>query len=236
MNKDIYSFHLIKKTIFHIRDERVNRIDFIDSLLHCWQTLGIPRYIQMDNVLSTRGSNRYPHSFGLVIRLCLTLGIQPIFIPIKEPWRNGIIERFQDVFDKMFFRAQYFKSFFQVIKQAKGFEAFHNQNHRYSTIGGKTPLEKFTGNIKLLPLNFKLPKKITIAPGYIHLVRFIRSNLILDIFGERFPLPRDVEYEYVWATIDTRKDVLRITHDSKVITEFDYRLPQTSMDLSKIEL
>ena len=65
-------------------------------------------YLQMDNLLPLRGSNRYPHSFGLVIRLCLELGIQPIFVPIGEPWRNGIVEHFQNVFDKMFFRAQYF--------------------------------------------------------------------------------------------------------------------------------
>lgn len=215
---------------------RKNRIDIISSLVHSWQTLGIPHYLQMDNLLPTRGSNRYPHSFGIVIRLCLKLGVQPIFIPIKEPWRNGIIERFQNVFDKMFFRAQYFKSFSQVVQQAKGFEAFHNQNHRYSTLEGKTPLEKFTGNIKLLPPDFMLPKKLSITPGYVHLIRFIRSNLILDIFGEKFPLPRDVEYEYVWATIDTAKDALAVYHDSKLIEKFDYALPKRSMDLSKIEL
>lgn len=215
---------------------RKNRIDIISALFRSWQTLGIPRYLQMDNVLPTRGSNRYPHSFGLLLRLCLKLGIQPIFIPIKEPWRNGIIERFQDVFDKKFFRVQFFKNFSYLLKQAKNFELFHNQKYRYSTLGGKTPLEKCSGSIRLLPINFRLPKNLAIAPGYIHLVRFIRSNLILDIFGERFPLPRDVEYEYVWATINTAKETLLVYHDSKVVTHFAYSLPKTSIDLSKIEL
>ena len=64
---------------------RQTKIDIINTLIHCWQTLGIPTYLQMDNKLPARGSNRYPRSFGLVIRLCLELGIQPIFIPIKEP-------------------------------------------------------------------------------------------------------------------------------------------------------
>jgi transposase InsO family protein len=215
---------------------RKNRIDIISSLISSWQRLGIPAYLQMDNLLPTRGSNRHPHSFGIVIRLCLKLGIQPIFIPIQEPWRNGIIERFQDIFDKMFFRAQYFKNLLHMAKQAKGFETFHDQNHRYSTLEGKTPLEKFSGNIKLLPADFKLPKKLSITSGYVHLIRFIRSNLILDIFGEKFPLPRDVEYEYVWATIDTAKNSLLVYYDSKLVEEFSYPLPKTSMDLSKIEL
>lgn len=215
---------------------RKNRIDITNSLIRSWQTLGIPQYLQMDNLLPTRGSNRYPHSFGIVIRLCLKLGIQPVFIPIQEPWRNGIIERFQNVFDKMFFRAQYFRNLAHLASQARGFEVFHNRNHRYSSLEGKTPSEKFSGNVKLLPANFMLPKKLTIARGYVHLIRFIRSNLILDVFGEKFPLTREVEYEYVWATINTAKSILCVYHDTKPVVQFDYPLPKTSLDLSKIEL
>jgi len=210
------------------------RKDLTNALIRCWKTLGMPVYLQMDNILPTRGSNRYPHSFGLVTRLCLKLGIQPVFIPLNEPWRNGIIERFQDVFDKMFFRSQHFDSFNHLLKEAKVFESFHYRNHRYSTLNGKTPQEKFSGYRRLLPDGFKLPQKLSIASGYIHLIRFIRSDRILDIFGEKNIMP--LEYEYVWATIDTKEERLSVYFDSKVIKEFKYRLPKTSLDLSKIEL
>lgn len=215
---------------------RQTKTDICDALVRSWQNLGIPNYLQMDNKLPGRGSNRYPHSFGLVIRLCLKLDIQPVFIPLKEPWRNGIVERFQDVFDKSFFRTQYFKGFGHVLKQAKNFELFHNQNHRYSTMNGKTPKEMTYGNLKLLSPNFKLPERLSIVPGYIHIVRFIRSNRILDIFGEKFPMPIEVEYEYVWATIDTKKEKLSVYHDSKLIEKLNYPLPKTYIDLSTIEL
>ena len=215
---------------------RQTRIDIAQALIRSWQTLGIPVYLQLDNKLPMRGSNRYPHSFGLVIRLCLYLGIQPLFIPIKEPWRNGIIERFQNVFDKMFFRAQYFESFSYLVQQAWEFETFHNQYHRYSTMEGKTPLEKISGELKYLQKDFRLPKKLTIAPGYIHLIRFIRSNRILDIFGEKLSMPMEVEYEYVWATIDTAEERLDIYHDSKLVDQIPYSVPKTSLDLSNIDL
>jgi len=170
------------------------------------------------------------------ITLSLLLGIQPIFIPIKEPWRNGIIERFQNVFDKMFFRAQYFPSFSYLLQQAREFEAFHNQNHRYSTMEGKTPQEKAPGRLKYLAKDFRLPKKLAIVPGCIHLIRFIRSNRILDIFGEKFSMPMEVEYEYVWATIDTSKGKLFVYHDSELLDEYSYPLPKTFIDISKIDL
>jgi putative transposase len=215
---------------------RQTKLDVTHALLRSWHTLGIPCYLQMDNNLPMRGSNRYPHSFGLVIRLCLWLRIQPIFIPLKEPWRNGIIERFQDVFDKMFFRAQYFESFSYLLKQARVFEDFHNQNHRYSTMEGKTPLERKSGNLKYLPKDFRVPKELVIVPGMIHVIRFIRSNRILDIFGEKFSMPMEVEYEYVWAKIDTSQEKLFLYHDSKLIEEHTYHLPKTSLDISDMDL
>ena len=212
------------------------RKDMTEALIRSWQMLGIPLYLQMDNMLQTQGSHRHPHSFGLVIRLCLHLGIQPLFIPIREPWRNGIVERFNDDFDKMFFRVQLFKNFLCVCRQAKGFEAFHDEHHRYSTMHGKTPRQQMAGDIRLLPGNFKIPEKLTIADGYIHLIRFIRSNRILDIFGEKFAMPMSVEYEYVWATIDTQQEKIFVYHDKELVKELGYPLPKTPLDLSKIEL
>ncbi len=217
-------------------DRRQNRMAITKALICSWKTLGIPLYEQMDNQLPMRGSNQYPHSFGLVIRLCLSLGTQPLFIPLREPWRNGIIEHFQNVFDKMFFRTQYFKDFDHLYKKAKEFELFHNQNHRYSTLEGMIPNQKFSGDIKLLPASFRLPEKLAIVPGYVHLIRFIRSDRILDIFGEKYIMPGNVEHEYVWATIDTTKEKLFVYHDSKLVVEYDYPLPKSSIDLSRFDL
>ncbi len=215
---------------------RQNKDALVEVMLRSWQYLGLPDYLQMDNTLSTQGSHQHPHSFGLVIRLCLHLGIQPIFIPIREPWRNGIIERFNDDFDKRFFRAQFFKNFQHVCAQAVNYELFHDTKHRYSTLTGHTPQQHCTGIKRKLSKNFKLPEKLGITQGCVHFIRFIRSNRILDINGERFPMPMDVEYEYVRATIDTAKEKLFVYHDDQIIKELDYSLPKTAIDLSKLEL
>jgi len=64
----------------------------------------------------------------------------------------------------------------------------------------------------------------------------LRSDLVLDIFGEKYIMPQDVEYEYVWATIDTAKEKLFIYHDSKLVVEYPYPLPKSSIDLSRFNL
>jgi hypothetical protein len=110
------------------------------SLLRSWKAIGPPDFLLLDNELSFRGSNRYPRSPGLVIRLCLHFGIQPVFIPVAEPWRNAVIESFNDTYNKKFFRRQWFHSYAQLKRQSKRFQRFHNRYHRYSCLKGKTPV------------------------------------------------------------------------------------------------
>ncbi len=200
-----------------------------NGLISTWKTLGIPQYIQFDNELSFHGSHKYPRSLGLVLKLCLSLGIQPVFIPQGEPWRNGVIERFNDIFDKKFFRTQVFIDFSHLQKEAVVFEDFHNQFHRYSILGGRTPnefIQKEGFKPALLPEEFEPSKEpIHIEHGSIHLVRFIRSDRILDIFGEHFHMPQYVVYEYVVATILTEIHSLKVTYDNKIVDLFEYHLP-----------
>jgi putative transposase len=104
------------------------------SLMRCWKVIGIPDFLQFDNELSFHGSNKYPRPFGIVLKICLYFGIQPIFIPIGEPWRNGAIEHFNDTYNKKFFRRQWFQSYANLKRQSKNFQSFHNEHHRYSCL------------------------------------------------------------------------------------------------------
>jgi putative transposase len=197
------------------------------SLLRSWKTIGLPDFLQLDNELSFRGSNRYPRSPGLVIRLCLHFGVQPVFIPVKEPWRNGVIEKFNDTYNKKFFRQQWFPSYATLKRQSKNFQRFHNKHHRYSCLKGKTPLEiKRADNLKPLTIapGTKLPQLDNVPDGEIVLIRHIRSDCKLDIFGEKFQVSKDLAYSYVKAVIVTSIQTLQVYLDSELVDTFDYRL------------
>ncbi|MBW1849560.1 MAG: transposase [Deltaproteobacteria bacterium] len=197
------------------------------SLLRCWKTVELPDFLFLDNELSFRGSNRYPRSPGLVIRLCLHFGIQPVFIPISEPWRNGVIESFNDTYNRKFFRQQWFKSYAQLKRQSKYFQNFHNKHHRYSCLKGKTPLEVIGQShfpVQKLGPNTKLPQIEEIPDGNIILIRFIRSNSMLNIFGEQFKVSKDLVYSYVKAIIITQIHTLQLYLGDELVESFDYKL------------
>jgi len=60
--------------------------------------------------------------------------------------------------------------------------------------------------------------------GCYHLVRFIRSDRRLNIFGEMFTAPSETQYEYVVATIDVKEQRLKLFLDKIQVQEYEYRL------------
>ena len=222
---DLYSHRVF------IESNRTKEDDNIaHGLLRCWKSMGLPDFLQIDNELSFRGSNRYPRSLGIVLRLCLHFGIQPVFIPVGEPWRDGVIERFNESYDKKFFRRQWFKNYAMLKQQSKNFQQFHNKNHRYNCLKGKTPLEFIaTENFKPLTLgpNTKMPKLDFLPDGTVSLIRFIRSDRVLDIFGEKFEVSKDLVYSYVRAMIVTKIHMLQVHSGEDFVQSFEYRMPTT---------
>ncbi|MCP4050438.1 MAG: transposase family protein [bacterium] len=196
------------------------------SLLRCWKTMGLPKIVQFDNELSFHGSNKYSRTPGLVIRLCLYYGIEPVFIPVKEPWRNGTIERFNDTYDKKFFRQQRFISYNHSKRESKRFQKYHNKNHRYSCLKGKTPETMLQSKPKTLGPNTKMPKLDYIPAGKIAVIRFIRSKCELDIFSEKFIVPKELVYSYVKAVIDTKEQVLSVYTGSEAVLFLKYKMTQ----------
>ena len=94
----------------------------------------MPTRIQFDN----GGPFVSPTGLGEVARVCLRQGATPVFIPPREPWRNGTIERFNDSFDQRFTGLEH------LTERAEALERFH-----WSTLTGTpaTELEAVIENI-----------------------------------------------------------------------------------------
>ena len=209
--------------VYPIRDKSSQTL--AKHLAHFWTVYGMPDYLQMDNELSFRGSNRYPRSFGIVVRLALSQGVTPIFIPPSEPWRNGVIEKFNYNLAKYFFSTQMFSSYEDLEEKTPVFYDFHNQNHRYSTQGGKTPnqIRSLCQEHKLGPINMK--DYIPLIEGSVIFIRFIRSDKSLTILRTRFTVKKELIYTYVVAEIVVDKHVLLVKQDGIIHHVFPFVMP-----------
>ena len=59
-----------------------------------WRSVGLPAYAQFDNDTVFQGAHQYPDTIGRVMRLCLSLGVIPVFAPPREPGFQAAIEAF----------------------------------------------------------------------------------------------------------------------------------------------
>lgn len=78
--------------------------------------------------------------------------------------------------------------------------------------------------VKLAP-NTKLPKLDYIPSGNVILIRFIRSDRNLDVFGEKFIVSKDLVYSYVKAVIITDRHVINVFLRDELVETFEYRMP-----------
>jgi putative transposase len=200
----------------------------LDAVYAVWLRMGIPENLQVDNELAFYGSPTHPRGMGPLIRLCLRYGVNLWFIPPSEPWWNGVVEKFNDHYHQKFLDKVTVLSMPQLRQESLAFEHRHNSTYRYSKIKGKTPLKALAGTEKKLvfPSKSDAPRHPLDKPeeGCYHLVRFIRSDCRLDIFGEIFPAPPETQYEYVVATIDVKEQKLKLFLDTIQVQECDYRL------------
>jgi transposase len=66
----------------------------VDDLLQHWREVGLPAYAQFDNDQRFIGPRQYADTVGRVSRLCLGLGIVPVFVPPNEMGFQAVIESF----------------------------------------------------------------------------------------------------------------------------------------------
>jgi len=202
--------------------------NILDAVWAVWKRMGIPQNIQLDNDMAFYGSAAHPRGMGALIRLCLHYGAQLWFIPISEPWRNGVVEKFNDHYRQKFLNKVMMSSENELQKESLVYENKHNSTYRYSKLKGKTPLAALarSGQKLVFPNQAEAPRHPLQKPesGCYHLVRFIRSDLQLNIFGEFFPAPLETQYEYVVATVDVKEQKLKLFLDKTQVEEYKYQL------------
>jgi transposase InsO family protein len=200
----------------------------LDAVYAVWKRMGIPDNLQVDNEMAFWGSPTHPRGMGPLIRLCLLYGVNLWFIPPAEPWRNGVVEKFNDHYRQKFLAKVTMTSMSQLRQESLAHEAKHNGTYRYSKLQGQTPLTALARRRRKLvfPDRKQAPRHPLEKPeeGCYHLVRFIRSDRRLNIFGEMFPAPSETQYEYVVATIDVKEQRLKLFLDKIQVQEYEYRL------------
>lgn len=222
--RDRYS-HRCALAVFDSREAQ----NLVEFLVASWRWMGLADYLQIDNALELRGSNRYPRSFGRVVRVAVSLDVEPLFNPPREPWRNGGVEHFNGFVGERLLKVPFADAHAFRIEAWTCQEAC-NQTHRLPAFDGLTPNEIAAQAILRFPpegYNRHHDRHLPQDHGFVSFVRLVRKSGRITLgAGDRFMVDPDLAYQYVLARVDLAAKMVRISHNDQVLKTYDFS-PET---------
>jgi len=197
----------------------------VDFLLRSWQWLGLPDYLQMDNALEFRGSNRYPRAFGRLVRVAVALGLEPLFNPPGEPWRNGGVEWFNSFLGDRLLKIR-FEDVQALRTEAQVCQEACNQSHYLPQFEGLTPHQLAASvTLRFPPQDEPQPQTHPLPPaqGFVSFGRLVRKSGRITLgAGDRFMVEPNLAYQYVLARVDLAKQCVHISYEACLLKTYDF--------------
>jgi len=211
-------------------------------LVQAWQDMGLASGLYIDNDAVWNGGGRGQRVLSFIVRLCLLVGVEVIFIPPYTYEANPIIESFNRVWDRNFWGRTTFRDLDHVQSELVYFE--HYCRHR-------RPLAEFEHRMAdqiasdfepvLLPATFDQHQqpRLPITAGQVHFIRFVSSTGTVSILNEQWSVnPERWAGKTIRATVDTEQQQLLIYHQPKdsasceLVAQFDYPVGEAVVPLA----
>jgi putative transposase len=195
----------------------------VTSLTEHWREVGLPGYAQFDNDMTFHGTPRYPDALGRVVRLCLSLGVVPVFVPPRETgfqamiesyngwWQTRVWSRFQHQdLEQLQERSD---RYVQAMRQQRAARIEAAPDRRPFPTHGKLSLKKRPG-------------------GRLVFLRRSNGNSAVTLLGQTWSLGQVWPNRLVRCEVDLDKDKIHFfslrrkepTSQPRIL-EVDYRLP-----------
>jgi putative transposase len=209
--------------------------------LSAWQQLGLPDGLQLDNDAAFNGGYKVPRVFGAFVRLCLYLGIEPIFLPVGEPKRNSVVERLHGLWSQTFWRTHRFDSLAEVRRAAPQFVQFYTHRYHPPALQGATPgqAQEQVRRRQLRAVEVaKLPSELPLTAGRVHFLRLVNAQGQITLLNETWSVGKRLAGQYVWTTINTARRRLQIYYRQsaqthvRLVRTFRYALHEQVVPLA----
>lgn len=235
----VYAFHTLDQHT-HALHQTISpdktAASWRQHVLETWQTLGLPEGLQLDNDTAASGGEKTPRRFSWFVRLCLYCGVEPIFIPPREPTRNGLVERLNGLWAHSFWERDQFRSVAEVKRKSQKFTQWYADSYHPPSLDGLTPAQA-QQRVRRRFLTRKqikaLPEELPITAGRVHFLRRVGVDGTIRVLGERWKIGQRLAHRYVWATIVTHCHRLEVYHQRsarsamRLIKSFAYEMPET---------
>jgi len=172
----------------------------VERLLERWQHDGLPGYAQFDNDTLFQGAHQFPDTVGRVSRLCLALGVIPVFAPPREHGFQNAIEGFNALWQTKLWRRHHFEDLDQLKALSERYIAAHRaRNARRLELAPQR---------RRFPPEFRLDLNAPLA-GTIIFLRRSDDRGQVHLLGRTFPVSSLWAHRLVRCEVDFNAHCIR---------------------------
>ncbi len=195
----------------------------LDALLERWRRDGLPSYAQFDNDTVFQGAHHFAHSVGRVSRLCLALGVVPVFAPPREPGFQNAIEGFNGLWQSKVWQRHRFPD----LATLKSGSARYIAAYRAKTAQRREAAPAR----RLFPRGFRLELNAPLRGTMIYLRRSDDAGTV-HLLGTAFFVNKHWIHRLVRCEVDFTRQRIRFyalrrrdPDDQPLLRELPYRRP-----------
>ena len=173
--------------------ERPSARTTLQALVERWRRDGLPTYAQFDNATIFQGTHHSVDTVGRISRLCLALGVVPVFAPPREPGFQNAIEGFNGLWQSKVWQRHHFPD----IETLASVSARYIAAYRAKTAARR----ELAPNRHSLPKGFKLDLRSQLK-GTMIFLRRSSQNGNLDLLGRSFLVDPHWPHRLVRCEVD----------------------------------
>jgi hypothetical protein len=173
--------------------ERPSARATLQALVERWRRDGLPTYAQFDNDTIFQGAHQFADTVGRISRLCLALGVIPVFAPPREPGFQNAIEGFNGLWQSKVWQRHHFPDV----------EALASVSARYiAAYRAKTAARReLAPKRRSFPTGFRLDLGSPLK-GTMIFLRRSSENGNVDLLGRAFPVDPHWPHRLVRCEVD----------------------------------
>lgn len=202
----------------------INVHQTVNRMVSYWQAVGLPVYAQFDNDTRFQGGHNHPDVIGRVTRICLSLGIIPVFVPPRETGFQALIENFNGLWQSKVWHRFHHPDLGSLSERSKRFTEAYIR-HRAARQDHAPNRRSFPNDWKI---DFQKPPQ-----GKIIYIRRTDNQGNISLLGHQFPIDSLWTHRLVRCEIDLDHHVINVfrlrrrePNDQPLLKTIEYHFPK----------
>jgi hypothetical protein len=187
-----------------------------EHVLQTWRQLGVPDMAQFDNESAFSGGH-HPWVLGKVVRLCLYMGIEVLFIPLGEADYNSPVETFNPLWAQPFWGLHHFTRRRDVSRVQRTFLAWYRSQYTAPRKPDTPERMRLGAQVHTLASRdaTNLPPRLPSCSGRVHAVRRVSPEGQVRFLNQTLRVGKRYRERYVWLTLETAHKRLSIWYQAR---------------------